>query len=281
MGKLIMRGEAGQGVILSSNSFSFYGFSPVPFPVWRLLAISFLTAHICVKLLLLLPPLSPGTWCSMDWGCVVADFYVLDPGRCEVAHVGHPVCCFLQCPCSPEFEQSLGSGADPASKLLPHLRYSWCWLHPQVWIVFLVLDGTLSGLVSCLKSPSNFQDWQKEQLLSSIIFGWVPTCLALPPESVSWPLFLYSLLRKSGPSTKPHSMFPMRSPASLSLGGPSFSCSTVFMPLCPSGPGWPEDSTSSAPVIGSRRACDPSWISQSHQSFPDSPRRNEGCVPSL
>ena len=63
---------------------------------------------------------------------------------------------------------------------------------------------------------------------------------------------------------------------SLSL---SFSSSTVFLlgwwfglrrlwpPLCPRGPGWPEESCFLALVIGSPRTCDSSRDNQSHQSF--------------
>ena len=176
-GKLTWEGRQNRANV-SPSSF-FYCISLVLFPVWRFL-ISFLTAHIYIKLLSLPPRMSPGTRCKMYWGCLVAGFQGLDPGRWDGADTSHPICCFLQCRCSLEFGQSLGSGADPASKLLPRMQDSWYWFHPQFWTFFLVLSGIVSGLVSYLKSYNNIQDRQKGQLLSATIFGWVPICQILP-----------------------------------------------------------------------------------------------------
>ena len=162
--------------------------APVPFYIASLLfsflcedsQISFLTAHIYIKLPLLPPRISPGTQCKMYWGCLVAGLQGLDPGRWDGADTSHPVCCFLQCRCSLEFELSLGSGSDPASELLPPVQDSWYWFHPQFWTFFSVLGGTVSGLVSYPKSHNNIQDRQKGQLLRATVSGWVPTCRVLP-----------------------------------------------------------------------------------------------------
>ena len=261
--------------------------APIPFSIASLLLsflcedsqISFLTAHIYIKLPVLPPRISPGTQCKMYWGCLVAGFQGLDPGRWDGADTSHPICCFLQCRCSLEFELSLGSGSDPASELLPPVQDSWYWFHPQFWTFFSVLGGTVSGLVSYPKSHNNIQDRQKGQLPRATISGWVPTCQVLP-RRVS---FLTSVpLQPSVEFRSRHQApfhVPCAHPTSPSVGASSSSSSRVFLlgwwfgsrrqwpPLCPSGPGWPGDGSSLAPVIGSPRACDSSWANRSHQSF--------------
>lgn len=159
------------------------------------------------------------------------------------------------------------------------MQESWYWFHPQFWTFFSVLGGTVSGLVSFPKSHNNIQGRQKGQLLRATISGWVPTCQVLPCRLS----FLTSApLQSSVEDRSKHQApfhVPCASPNIPSLGASSFSSSSVSLlgwwfgsrrlwpPLCPSGPGWPEASSFLAPVIGSPRACDSSWASQSHQSF--------------